>query len=249
MDEFSTILTEQAGLIDISLDTRQIGVFKAFFEDLIEKNKVINLTAITDMHEVINKHFADSMMGWKFISEYSEKKDADEKAGCRICDIGTGAGFPGIPLAIIFPEFEFTLVDSLNKRINFINDEVDKLKLNNVKAVHGRTEDLAHDIQYRERYDILVSRAVANLSTLSEYALPFVKVGGRFIAYKSADIDEELTESKKAITTLGGEISSIADMKLPETEIPRKFVIIDKKSQTPKKYPRQAGTPSKKPIR
>ena len=260
MNEFSTILKDQATTIGVELDTRQIDAFKGFFDDLVEKNKVMNLTAITDMHEVINKHFIDSMMPWKAIDDcLKDRKAINDTCDrvkhtvpteyAKICDIGTGAGFPGIPLAIIFPETRFTLIDSLNKRINFINEEVDKLGIKNVKAVHGRTEDLAHEKGYREAFDILVSRAVANLSTLSEYALPFVKVGGSFIAYKSADIEEELQNSKKAIATLGGEIVRVEDMRLPQTDIPRKIVIIRKKSETPGRYPRQAGTPAKKPIK
>ena len=253
MNEFSTILESQIKLIGIDLNESQIDVFKAFYEDLVEKNKVMNLTAITDMHEVINKHFADSLMGWKLISKYVDHVKSDDtynahNKSVKICDIGTGAGFPGIPLAIVFQKLEFTLVDSLNKRINFINEEAEKLNLKNVNGVHGRTEDLAHDQLYREQFDILVSRAVANLSTLSEYALPFVKVDGIFIAYKSVDTDEEISDSKKAIKTMGGELVDIIDMKLPESDIPRRLVVIKKKSETPKKYPRQAGTPSKKPI-
>ena len=284
MSEFSTILSRQAHSIGIELDDRQIGLFEQFYEDLIEKNKVMNLTAITDMHEVINKHFIDSLMPHEIISRYIEeqspdrnvaknimqddtanaddsygKKDAasecgggvdDSSGSCiRICDIGTGAGFPGIPLAIVYPQVKFTLVDSLRKRIDYINDEAEKLGLDNVKGIHSRTEDLAHDDIYREQYDILVSRAVANLSTLTEYTLPFVKTGGIFIAYKSTDIDEELRDACKAIEMLGGRITSDIDMKLPETDIPRKILVIDKITATPKKYPRQAGVPSKKPLR
>ncbi len=284
MSEFSTILSRQAHSIGIELDDRQIGLFEQFYEDLIEKNKVMNLTAITDMHEVINKHFIDSLMPHEIISRYIEeqspdrnvaknimhddtangssygKKDVagecgdggvdDSSGSCvRICDIGTGAGFPGIPLAIVYPQVRFTLVDSLRKRIDFINDEAEKRGLDNVRGIHSRTEDLARDNDYRERYDILVSRAVANLSTLAEYTLPFVKTGGVFIAYKSTEINEELRDAGKAIETLGGRIASDADMKLPETDIPRKILVIDKIAATPKKYPRQAGVPSKKPLR
>ena len=168
MNEFSTILKNEMSSIGISLNESQIDAFKAFFEDLVEKNKVMNLTAITDMHEVINKHYVDSVMTWKLISDYAARVNAQaaEDRKISICDIGTGAGFPGIPLAIVFPDIEFVLIDSLNKRINFINEEVHKLGINNVIGVHGRTEDLAHDEAYREAFDIALSRAVANLSTL-----------------------------------------------------------------------------------
>ena len=285
MSEFSTILSRQADSIGIELDDQQIGLFEQFFEDLIEKNKVMNLTAITDMHEVINKHFIDSLMPCEIISRYIAEQSPDRNAeknikydttanggdSCgkkntagecgdggmddrngryiKICDIGTGAGFPGIPLAIVYPQVKFTLVDSLRKRIDYINEEAEKLGLDNVRGIHSRTEDLAHDDIYREQYDILVSRAVANLSTLAEYALPFVKKGGVFIAYKSAEIDEELRDAGKAIETLGGRIASDTDMNLPETDIPRRILVIDKITATPKKYPRQAGVPSKKPLR
>ncbi len=251
MNKFSTTLAAQASSIGIELEENKIGLFERFYEDLIEKNKVMNLTAITDMHEVINKHFVDSLMSHRLISEYAAQICSDNTSDRRlcICDIGTGAGFPGIPLAIMYPKIEFTLVDSLNKRINFINEEAEKLNLKNVKGIHSRTEDLAHNPTYRESFDILVSRAVANMSTLSEYALPLVRVGGIFIAYKSADIQDEINEAKNAIKILGGQLDQNIEMLLPDSDIPRRLLVIKKAETTPKKYPRQAGVPSKKPLR
>lgn len=224
--------------LNISLSEMQINQFIRFYEMLIEKNKVMNLTAITEFDEVIDKHFLDSLNLFRLIDLNSEK---------RILDLGTGAGFPGIPLKIAFPKIKITLVDSLNKRVMFLNDVVNQLGLEDVECVHSRAEDLAKKKEYREEYDICVSRAVANLSTLSEYCIPFVKVGGNFISYKSGDCDEEINSSKAAIKKLGARISKVENFEIKD--MGRSFVVIDKISSTPSKYPRKAGLPSKEPLK
>ena len=223
--------------LGISISEEQLEQFIRYYEMLIEKNKVMNLTAITDFDEVIEKHFIDSLNLFRF---------ADLKADKTIIDMGTGAGFPGIPLKIAFPNLKITLADSLNKRIIFLNDVISELGLTDIDTVHGRAEDLAKDKTYRENYDICVSRAVANLSTLSEYCLPFVKIGGQFISYKSGDCDEEITNAKSAIFLLGGRLNQIQKFEINDNS--RSFVIIDKVNGTSKQYPRKAGLPSKKPL-
>lgn len=229
---------DELGKLNISLSEMQINQFIRFYEMLIEKNKVMNLTAITEFDEVIDKHFLDSLNLFRLIDLNSEK---------RILDLGTGAGFPGIPLKIAFPKIKITLVDSLNKRVMFLNDVVNQLGLEDVECVHARAEDLAKKKEYREEYDICVSRAVANLSTLSEYCIPFVKVGGNFISYKSGDCDEEISSSKAAIKKLGARISKVENFEIKD--MGRSFVVIDKISSTPNKYPRKAGLPSKEPLK
>ena len=223
--------------LNLSLSDSQIEQFISYYEMLIEKNKVMNLTAITDFDEVIEKHFIDSLNLFRFI---------ELKADKTVIDMGTGAGFPGIPLKIAFPNLKITLADSLNKRILFLDEVIEKLGFTDIDTVHGRAEDLAKDIKYREKYDYCVSRAVANLSTLSEYCLPFVKIGGQFISYKSGDCDEEIANAKSAIFLLGGKINSINKFEMNDNS--RSFVIIDKINGTSKKYPRKAGLPSKKPL-
>ena len=223
--------------IGIALSNLQIQHFITYYEMLVEKNKVMNLTAITDFDEVIEKHFEDSL---------SLIQAVDLRKSQTVIDLGTGAGFPGIPLKIAFPELQITLADSLNKRILFLNDVIRELGLTGIDTVHGRAEDLAKNSDYREKFDLCVSRAVANLSTLSEYCLPFVKIGGKFISYKAGECDEEVAASKSSIFLLGGKISDIKKFELGESG--RAFVIIDKVSGTPKKYPRKAGTPSKDPL-
>lgn len=223
--------------IGISLSNLQIQHFITYYEMLVEKNKVMNLTAITDFDEVIEKHFEDSL---------SLIQAVDLRKSQTVIDLGTGAGFPGIPLKIAFPELQITLADSLNKRILFLDDVIQKLKLERIETVHGRAEDLAKNAKYREQFDLCVSRAVANLSTLSEYCLPFVKIGGKFVSYKAGECDEEVIASKSSVFLLGGKISDVKKFELGESK--RAFVIIDKVSGTPKKYPRKAGTPSKDPL-
>ena len=223
--------------IGIELSDEQLGQFLTYYEMLIEKNKVMNLTAITDFDEVLEKHFEDSL---------SLIQAVDLEKSQAVIDLGTGAGFPGIPLKIAFPNLQITLADSLNKRILFLDDVIRELGLTGIDTVHGRAEDLAKNSDYREKFDLCVSRAVANLSTLSEYCLPFVKIGGKFISYKAGECDEEVAASKSSIFLLGGKISDIKKFELGESG--RAFVIIDKVSGTPKKYPRKAGTPSKNPL-
>lgn len=210
-----------------------------YYEMLIEKNKVMNLTAITEFEDVLEKHFLDSIS----VSRY-----VDFTAELSIIDLGTGAGFPGMPLKIMFPNLSITFADSLNKRILFLNEVIDALKLEGVQTVHSRAEDLAVDCNYREQYDYCLSRAVANLSTLSEYCLPFVKLGGTFISYKSGEIDEELSAAKKAIHLLGGQVKDVISFQLDGTDFGRSFVMIQKDKKTPKAYPRKSGMPSKKPL-
>lgn len=229
------------GLTDlgISLSEEQLTQFIKYYELLIEKNRVMNLTAITDFDEVVQKHFLDSL---------SLVKVLEEKPVGKILDMGTGAGFPGIPIKIAFPDCSMTLVDSVNKKIGFIQEAVQVIGLHNVEAIHGRVEDLGHDVSHREQYDLVVSRAVAALPVLVEYCLPFVKLGGAFLSYKSVKVDEELSAGKKAIQVLGGRIKKDVRFQLPGTEIERAFLLIEKEKPCPKKYPRKAGTPTKTPI-
>ena len=223
--------------IGIELSDEQLEQFLTYYEMLIEKNKVMNLTTITDFDEVLEKHFEDSL---------SLIQAVDLEKSQTVIDLGTGAGFPGIPLKIAFPNLQITLADSLNKRILFLDDVIRELGLTGIDTVHGRAEDFAKNSDYREKFDLCVSRAVANLSTLSEYCLPFVKIGGKFISYKAGECDEEVAASKSSVFLLGGKISDIKKFELGESG--RAFVIIDKVSGTPKKYPRKAGTPSKDPL-
>lgn len=236
--DFNKKLEEKLKLIDINISETEIENFKIYMELLLEWNEKINLTAITNEDDMILKHFIDSLTIKKYMSENE-----------KIIDIGTGAGFPGIPLAIMNKNNEITLMDSLNKRIVFLNDVIDKLKLTNVKAIHSRAEELARNKTYREKYDVAVSRAVANLSTLVEYMLPFVSVGGKCICMKGPNIEEELKNAKNAIKELGGEIIKIENFKLPESDNERNIVIIKKIKETSSKYPRKSGTPSKEPIK
>lgn len=235
----SKIFEEKLQAIGITLNDLQKKQFHQFYEMLVEWNKVMNLTGITEYEEVNEKHFVDSL---------SLVKAIDVEKVETVIDVGTGAGFPGIPLKIAFPHLKVVLLDSLNKRIKFLNEVIETLGLENIKTIHGRAEDYAKQAEYREQFDLCVSRAVANLSTLSEYCLPYVKVGGLFVPYKSGEIDEEVLESKKAIHILGGKLDNVIKFQLPGTEIGRSFVKIEKTKNTSKKYPRKAGLPSKEPL-
>lgn len=236
----NNVLTEKVKELSIVLNDKQIQQFEQYYNILVEWNKVMNLTAITEYEEVVEKHFLDSLTIVNAI--HVEKIET-------LIDVGTGAGFPGIPLKIAFPHLKVTLLDSLNKRIKFLNEVIDLLELNDIKAIHGRAEDYAKQAEYREQYDICVSRAVANLATLSEYCLPYVKVDGLFVPYKSGEIDEELKGSEKAVSILGGKVEEVVKFQLPGTDIGRSFVKIHKIKETKKKYPRKAGMPTKEPLK
>lgn len=225
---------------NITLTDKQINQFNLYSQLLVEWNEKINLTAITDHDEILKKHFLDSL-------SFSQSVDSD-LSNKTLLDLGTGAGFPGIPIKILFPELNVTLVDSLNKRVDFLNEIINQLELDNIIAIHSRAEDLAKDDLYREHFDFVVSRAVANLSVLSEYCIPFVKVGGMFIAYKTDNSLEEIDSARNAIGILGGKKPNLNQFILPNSDLGRINVCINKIKNTPKQYPRKAGTPSKKPL-
>ena len=224
---------------EIPFSSEQQEQFVTYYKMLVEKNKVMNLTAITEFDEVLDKHFLDSIA----LAQY-----VDLTKSISLIDLGTGAGFPGMPLKIMFPNLKVTLADSLNKRIVFLDEVIGELGLTDIQTVHARAEDLAHNPDYREQYDYCVSRAVANLSSLSEYCLPFVRIGGTFISYKSGEIEEELTAAKKAIFLLGGQFDQVIPFQLEGTDLGRSFVLINKDKKTAKTYPRKSGMPTKKPL-
>lgn len=225
--------------LGISLSEKQLDQFLTYYHMLIEKNKVMNLTAITEFEEVLQKHFLDSLSVVKAYGLSGRES---------MIDIGTGAGFPGIPLKIAFPEMKIILLDSLNKRLVFLNEVIEELGLENIETIHGRAEDFGKDQKYREQFDLCLSRAVANLSTLSELCLPFVKRGGYFISYKSGQVDEEVQDAKRAIQLLGGKNTRLEKFALPNSDISRSFVVISKAISTPDNFPRKPGIPAKKPI-
>lgn len=230
-------LKQKLDEFDIQINDEQLEMFNKYMNLLLEWNEKINLTAIVEPDEVKLKHFVDSLTVLKYINDEN-----------KIIDIGTGAGFPGIPIKIMMPNTKITLLDSLNKRINFLNIVVETLNLKNIQAIHGRAEELARNKLHREKYDIAVSRAVANLSTLVEYMLPFVKVGGKCICMKGANVKEELDKAQNAIKELGGEIEKVDNFYLSNNDNERNIIIIKKVKETKSKYPRKAGTPSKEPL-
>lgn len=230
----------------ITLSEKKISQFMRYYELLVEWNSFMNLTGITEFEEVMKKHFIDSI---SLIKAIDLKCTGLEGKEISIIDIGTGAGFPGLPLKIVFPDLKVTLLDSLNKRIKFLDEVIAQLGLENIDTIHGRAEDFAKPDKLREKYDICVSRAVANLSTLSELCLPFVKVGGYFVSYKSEKINEEANEAKNAIFLLGGKVKEQVDFYLPDSDIYRNLYIVEKKAGSPKKYPRKAGLPAKEPLK
>lgn len=227
---------------NVQISDEKAELLFRFYELLIQKNKVMNLTGITEFTQVVYKHFLDSVYGGNFMNCLS---------GVSVIDVGTGAGFPGIPLKICYPELNIILMDSLNKRVGFLNEVINGLVLSNIQAVHSRAEDMGQNPKYREQFDYAVSRAVADLAVLSEYCLPFVKVGGKFISYKSGNIEEELNHSKKAIELLGGCVVDVKSFSYPVSQeeiCQRSLIIIEKIKKTTKKYPRKAGTPGKMPL-
>lgn len=223
----------------IELPDGALELLNRYYEMLIDTNKVMNLTTITEYSEVVIKHFADSAAIGCI---------TDMNGNIDVIDVGTGAGFPGIVLKIVYPQLSIVLLDSLNKRVNFLKNVITELGLTDISAIHGRAEDIARNKDYREKFDLCVSRAVANMSSLSEYCLPFVKVGGRFIPYKADGCDEEVKTASKAVNILGGKIRKIESYVIPDTDICRKFVVIDKLRNTSAKYPRKAGLPTKEPL-
>lgn len=225
----------------INLEERQITLFLQYYELLLKWNSFMNLTSITEFPEVIKKHFVDSVSLIKAVPDLTYKP-------YTLIDVGTGAGFPGIPLKIIFPDLKITLLDSLNKRVQFLREVIDNLELKEIEAIHGRAEDFAKQEGLRESFDLCVFRAVANLSVLAEYCIPFVKQKGFFVAYKGENISEEFENSKNAVKVLGGSFIKQVDFTLPNSDIRRILFLIEKKSATPLKYPRKSGKPSKEPI-
>ena len=237
LEEFTKIFNNYLEKLDLKLTEEQIEKFYNYMNLLIEWNKKINLTAIVEPKDIILKHFIDSLTIVKYI-----------KKGETIIDVGTGAGFPGIPLKIVRDDLKITLADSLNKRINFLNEVINKLDLKNIETIHTRAEELGKNKKYREKFDIATSRAVANMSTLSEYLIPFIKVEGKCICMKSSDIDTELENAKNAINILGCKIESKDKFNLPNSDLGRSVIILKKVKNTPSKFPRKAGTPAKEPI-
>ena len=238
IEEFKKIMIFYGEKIDIKFTEEQLNQFYKYMNLLLEWNEKINLTAITDPNEVILKHFIDSLTINKYIKENS-----------TLADVGTGAGFPGIPLKILRPDLKITLVDSLNKRINFLNEVINKLNLVNIETVHSRIEDFGKDKKYRESFDFVTARAVANLAVLSEYLLPIAKVGGQCVCMKGSSVEEELSNGKNVIKVLGGNIKNIDEFVLPDSDMSRNVIIIDKIKNTPNKYPRKAGIPVKEPLK
>ena len=236
-EEFKREFEKYLAKMNISLLKEQYGQFYAYMELLIEWNEKMNLTAITDPKEIILKHIVDSLTIAKYVKE--------DKS---IIDMGTGAGFPGIPIKIYRKDVKVVLADSLNKRIKFLDEVIDKLKLENVETIHCRAEELGKNKQYREKFDYATSRAVANLSTLSEYLMPFVKLNGKCIFMKTIEVEEELEKAKKAIKTLGGKIEKVDKFEIPESDLGRSIIIVKKEKITPSKFPRKPGTPAKEPL-
>lgn len=238
IDSFKKLMCSYAKKIDIVFDDKQLNQFYKYMNLLLEWNEKINLTAIIEPEEVVLKHFVDSLT----ISKYIEKNST-------LTDVGTGAGFPGIPLKIYRPDLKVTLVDSLNKRINFLNEVISELELEDICTVHSRIEDFGKDNKYREKFDYVTARAVANISVLSEYLIPLSKIEGKCIYMKGSELEEELNNGKNAIKILGGEIDKVDEFKLPDSDILRNIIIINKVKNTPNKYPRKAGTPAKEPLK
>lgn len=235
----SSIFEKDIAELGIQLTDLQFQQFYTYYELLTEWNSFMNLTAITEFEEVMKKHFTDSL---SLVRAYDLSKPVS------VIDIGTGAGFPGLPLKIAFPGLRVTLLDSLNKRVKFLDAVIEKLGLDNIDTIHGRAEDFSRPEKLREKYDLCVSRAVANMTTLSEYCLPFVKPGGQFISYKSEKILQEADTAKHAIFLLGGKIKEQVEFYLPNSDIYRNLFVVEKVQSTPIRYPRKAGLPAKEPL-
>lgn len=238
--EFFDILKEACFNEGLDFDETKYNQFMKYKEMIKEWNEKINLTAITEDDEIVKKHFIDSIKAFEFTSLKKSKK---------IIDVGTGAGLPGIPIKIVSPEIEVVLLDSLNKRVIFLNEVIKALDLKGITAVHGRAEDFARENSYREKFDVAVSRAVANMAVLSELCLPYVKVDGHFIALKGPAVEEEIKDGNKAVTTLGGKIENIIEVVVEGSDLNHNLVVVKKVKETPKVYPRKAGTAAKKPIK
>lgn len=237
--EYFDILNKASNNEGLEFSEKKYEQFMKYKDLIKEWNEKVNLTAIKEDEEIVKKHFIDSMKVFKF----DQLKNAK-----NVIDIGTGGGFPGIPMKIIKPEVNIVLLDSLNKRVKFLNEVINSLQLENIKAIHGRAEDFAQEAQYREKFDVAVSRAVANLTVLSEYCIPYVKVGGYFVAMKGPAVEEEIKQSKNAIRMLGGRIEHIEKVQIEDSDLNHNLVIISKISQTHRKYPRKAGMVTKEPL-
>lgn len=238
IEEFKKIMIEYGQKLKIEFSEEQLNQFYEYMNLLLEWNEKINLTAITDHKEIVLKHFIDSLTINKYLKE-----------NASLADVGTGAGFPGIPLKILRPDLTITLVDSLNKRINFLNDVIVKLNLKNIVTVHSRVEDFGKNKIYREKFDFVTARAVANLSVLSEYLLPICKIGGQCICMKGNNVEDELVSSKNAVSVLGGKVLCVDEFVLPDSDISRSVVVLDKVKNTPARFPRKAGLPAKEPLK
>lgn len=245
-DNFKLKLIDGCKKLGLELDELKTEKLYRYYELVLEKNKFMNLTAITEEDEFISKHFVDSL---SIIKAPNLKDELAQAKGIKLIDVGTGAGFPGMVLKIVFPSLKITLFDSLKKRLNFLDEVIAELELNDIETLHGRAEDYGNNKLYREKYDFCVSRAVANMSALSEYCLPFVKPDGLFVAYKSGGSHSEIRDASKAIKILGGNIEDIQDFMLPDSDIERSIVSVRKIKKTPAQYPRKAGTPAKEPIK
>ncbi|KOF57521.1 16S rRNA methyltransferase [Clostridium sp. DMHC 10] len=238
--QYFDIIKMECENIGLEINEEKYNKFIKYKDLMKEWNEKVNLTAITDDKEIIIKHFVDSIKAFEF-------KGLD--ASIKIIDVGTGAGLPGIPIKIMNDKAEVVLLDSLQKRINFLNEIIDQLKLDGIKTIHGRAEDFGADLNYREKFDVAISRAVANMAVLAEFCMPFVKKNGYFIALKGPAVEEEISEAKKAISVLGGKIEDIIQVSFQDSDLKHNLVIIKKIKCTPKQYPRRAGTVNKKPIK